>query len=217
MDWIDLEFFRSDKFKEIVKFLQEERKSGKNVLPPNEEMLHAFELTPFEEVKVVILGQDPYPTASPERFAHGLAFSINDGVNRLPKSLINIFRELREDVGVQRGDKGNLEDWARQGVLLLNTSLTVVEGKPGSHSSVGWESLITDVLRLLGERRQNLVFILWGNHAQRYQSYIDRNRHCIIKSPHPSPLSAHRGFFGSKPFSKTNTYLKEHNIEPIKW
>ena len=213
MYWDELEFFSSNKFKKIVRFLKEERESGKNILPPKEAILNALALTPLDEVKVVIIGQDPYPN---KEHPIGLAFAVSERVNPLPKSLINIFRELKDDTGTDR-TIGDLSDWARQGVLLLNTSLTVVEGKPGSHSGIGWSGLCKDTIRVLNEQRENIVFILWGKHAQKYEMFIDRNKHFVIKSPHPSPLSAHRGFFGSKPFSQTNKYLEEHNIKQIEW
>jgi uracil-DNA glycosylase len=212
MDWISaVPFFESEKFERIVTFLKEERNNGKTVLPKKENLLRAFALTPFEEVKVVILGQDPYPN---EEHACGLAFAVPPNTP-LPKSLVNIYNELKNDVVFNSGF--DLTEWAKQGVLLLNTSLSVVAGNPASHSDIGWGALTNDVIRVLNEERDNLVFILWGKHAQRKAMFIDETKHLVIKSPHPSPLSAHRGFFGSKPFSRTNTYLKEHNIEPIRW
>lgn len=211
-DWYDLEFFHSDKFKKITTFLEEEEERGLTILPDKKDILNAFYYTPFEQVKCVILGQDPYPTRG---HAHGLAFSVREGVKPLPKSLINIFRELNDDVGSEP-DSGNLTRWAEEGVLLLNTSLTVREGTPGSHSGIGWATLTRDVVRLLNERR-NIAYILWGRHAQEFGMFIDQTKHHMIKSPHPSPLSASRGFFGSRPFSRTNEYLTKHNIEPIKW
>lgn len=215
MDWYDLEFFHDGGFKRIIKFLYKEKKLGKHILPPKEDILNAFYYTPLEEVKVVIIGQDPYHQAKPQ-YAHGLAFSVRAGVQPLPKSLINILRELRNDIGEYR-ETGDLSDWAKQGVLLLNTSFTVCEGQAGSHSSIGWGRLVKETIAAINEYRRNVVFILWGRHAQSFKIFINEERHKVIKSAHPSPFSAHRGFFGSKPFSKTNKYLTEHNIEPIKW
>ena len=212
--WLDeVEFFKSSRFKKILQFLREEESSGKAIFPNKDCWLRAFALTPLDEVKVVILGQDPYPTIG---HANGLAFSVNPDVSPLPKSLQNIYRELDDDIGISNAN-GDLTHWAEQGVLLLNTSLTVAEGNPGSHSDIGWGALTNEVIRLLNEQCENLVFILWGNFAQRKAMFIDPTKHCVIKSPHPSPLSAYRGFFGSRPFSKTNTYLKEHQIEEIQW
>lgn len=214
MDWFnDLDFWSSNTFGKITRFLREEREAGKTILPASGDILNAFDLTPLENVKVVIIGQDPYPTKG---HAHGLAFSVTGGTNPLPKSLVNIFRELKDDTGIIR-TSGDLSDWAEQGVLLLNTALTVVEKAPGSHSKIGWNGLVRDVITAINTHQENVVFVLWGNHAQKYGMYIDTNKHHIIKSPHPSPLAAHRGFFGSKPFSKVNEYLVEHNGEPIKW
>lgn len=214
MEWLDaIKFFRSEKFKKVTEFLKEERQNGKNILPPRPSILRAFALTPPDNVKVVILGQDPYPTKG---HAHGLAFSVEPDVFPLPKSLQNIFKELEDDVGSVH-ENGELTSWAEQGVLLLNTSLTVVEGSPNSHSYVGWGVLANEVLRFLNEYHENLVFILWGKLAQNKGTYIDESKHLVIKTPHPSPLSAHRGFFGSNPFSSTNKYLMEHGKEPIEW
>ena len=213
MDWLDLEFFKSSRFQKIANFLADERRLGKVVLPDRRQVLRALVNTPPNEVKVVILGQDPYPTRG---HANGLCFSVNKGVTPLPKSLSNIFRELKDDIGKDRTD-GDLSDWAEQGVLLLNTTLSVVEGKPGSHSGIGWEVLTTEIMRYLSENYENNVYILWGKHAQNKEMYINPEANKIIKSPHPSPLSAYRGFFGSKPFSKTNKYLIDMGRTPIEW
>lgn len=217
MDWLDaVEFFHTPKYKQIVEFLAEERKHGKIILPDNENILNAFALTPLDEVKVVIFGQDPYHQENPQ-YAHGLAFSSRDGAAPLPASLVNIFRELEDDTGTKRAN-GDLSDWAEQGVLLLNTSLTVIAGSAGSHSSVGWKRLVRDVIEVINEHRENVVFLLWGRHAKSLKMYIDASKHHIIESVHPSPLSANRGgWFGSKPFTRANQYLKEHDIEPISW
>jgi len=214
MDWLEaIPFFESDKFKQISNFIREEREAGKVIFPPRADILRAFARTPPDEVKVVILGQDPYPTKG---HANGLAFSTNPHVQPLPKSLANIFRELRDDTGIDRTD-GDLTCWADRGVLLLNTSLTVVEGRPGSHSGIGWEILSTETIRFLSDQYEHIVFILWGKHAQRKAMFIDQSKHLIIQSPHPSPLSAHRGFFGSRPFSTANKYLIQHEKNPIEW
>jgi uracil-DNA glycosylase len=213
MNWDEIEFFQSKTFRKILKVIQEDQKSGEIILPEKDNWFRAFIETPFEEVKVVILGQDPYPT---REHPHGLAFSVRADVKPLPKSLGNIFRELNDDVKTVP-DTGDLTRWATQGVLLLNTSLTVREGNPGSHSRIGWSYLTRNTIEALNQYREHIVFILWGKYAQTYEMYIDKSKHYVIKSPHPSPLSAHRGFFGSKPFSKTNTYLIKNKIEPIDW
>lgn len=215
MEWSELEFFSSNKFKQIVRFLSEQRESGISVFPPKQEILNAFASTPLDQVKVVIFGQDPYHQVRPQ-YAHGLAFSVRHGTTPLPKSLVNILRELKDDTGTDRED-GNLSDWASQGVLLLNTALTVAEGKAGSHSGIGWKRLIKDTIEAINEHCEGVVFILWGRHAQSLRMYVDSSKHHIIESVHPSPLSATRGFFGSKPFSRTNKYLVEHGKDPIVW
>lgn len=214
MDWIEaIPFFESDKFKEIASFLRNERELGKVILPERDHILRAFELTPPDIVKVVILGQDPYPTPGN---ANGLAFSVGPETNPLPKSLANIFRELRDDTGTDRAD-GDLSVWARQGVLLLNTSFTVVAGQPGSHSGIGWEILSDQVVRYLSDNKEHIIFVLWGKHAQKKAPLISEDKHLILQSPHPSPLSAHRGFFGSKPFTQINKYLNDNGRNPIEW
>ncbi len=213
MDWLELDFFESGRFGKVARFIEEEKKQGKVILPVSSKILRALSSTPPEEVKVVILGQDPYPTKG---HANGLCFSVNAGVKPLPKSLINIFGELRDDLGIVK-ESGDLGEWALQGVLLLNTTLTVVEGQPGSHSGVGWESLSTDIIRYLTEFHEGIVYILWGKHAQSKEIYINPETNLVIKSPHPSPLSAYRGFFGSKPFSRTNKYLVSLGKTPIEW
>lgn len=216
MEWLDaIEFFTSAKFKRIAEFLKTEREAGKIILPPRNSLLRAFRLTPLNSVRAVILGQDPYPTSNPVH-AHGLAFSVVEGISPLPKSLQNIFRELKEDCGVTK-TSGDLTKWAEQGVLLLNTSLSVEAHKPASHSDLGWGALANEVLRYLNEHTEHTVFILWGAHAKQKSMLIDRTKHLVIESAHPSPLSAYRGFFGSKPFSRTNKYLIEHGKDPIRW
>jgi uracil-DNA glycosylase len=197
----------------LREFLIEEKRSGKTIYPPSALIFAAFDKTPFDKVKVVILGQDPYH--GPDQ-AHGLCFSVPHGI-RPPPSLINIYKELNTDVGMSIPKHGNLESWAEQGVLLLNAVLTVEKDKAASHQKRGWEQFTDAAIRHLNERHKDLVFILWGSYAQQKGNFIDRSRHCVIEGPHPSPLSAHRGFFGSKPFSKTNAYLVSKDKSPIVW
>lgn len=184
------------------------------VFPSEEFVFNAFEKCSFEATKVIILGQDPYPTIG---HANGLCFSVDAMLKKIPKSLVNIFKELQEDVKRSILLSGNLEPWAEQGVLLLNSALTVEEGKPGSHSHFGWELFTDAVIELLSSNKEHLVFILWGAHAQSKARLIDGTKHLILTAPHPSPLAAYRGFFGSKPFSKTNHYLKQHGLTEIQW
>ena len=183
------------------------------VYPPGSQMFAAFDACPFDKVKVVILGQDPYhePGQAP-----GLCFSVNDGVP-FPPSLQNIFKEIHDDIGTPVPMSGDLTRWANQGVLLLNATLTVRAHQAGSHQNKGWEQFTDAVIHRLAQERENLVFILWGSYAQRKGEFIDRSRHLVLQSPHPSPLSAHRGFFGNRHFSRTNEYLTAHGIEPILW
>ena len=183
------------------------------VYPSHKDILRALEITPLEEVKVVILGQDPYHGPGQ---AHGLCFSVPNGI-KMPPSLLNIFKELSTDLNVPRPTTTDLTPWAEQGVLLLNTTLTVLGGNPMSHANLGWEILTDAILQCINEVKNSVVFILWGAHAQKKVKFIDQNKHFIIKSSHPSPLSAHRGFFDSKPFSKVNKYLGEKNLQPINW
>lgn len=181
--------------------------------PPKSEIFQAFSLCPLNNVKVVIIGQDPYHGAGQ---AHGLAFSVRDGV-KIPPSLQNIYKELKADTGTPYPDSGNLEHWAKQGVLLLNTTLTVTEGAPGSHASWGWEHFTDAVIQAVSAEREHVVFLLWGKHAHTKEALVDQEKHLVLTAPHPSPLSAHRGFFGCQHFSQTNTYLRDHNITPINW
>ncbi len=204
--------FQKPYFSELKEFLVQEKQKY-TIYPKGSHIFAAFDNTPFDKVKVVILGQDPYHGASQ---AHGLAFSVNDGIPH-PPSLQNIFKELRDDIGCDIPKSGNLSAWAKEGVFLLNTVLSVRASEANSHKNRGWEIFTDSVIRLLSSKKQNLVFILWGSPAGAKSSLIDDSRHLILKSPHPSPLSSYRGFFGSKPFSKTNTYLISHNIEPINW
>ena len=197
-------------------FLVEEERAGKPVYPPRGCRLKALELTPLDEVKVVILGQDPYHGPGQ---AMGLCFSVPEGV-KIPPSLVNIYKELEADLGVARADHGDLSKWARQGVLLLNNTLTVEAAKAGSHAKRGWDAITDACVAAVAARDQPSVFILWGSHAQAKAKRIAGLRegpHCVIESPHPSPLSAHRGFFGSKPFSRTNAFLSDHGREAIDW
>lgn len=197
---------------ELKAFLVEEKKHY-TIFPRGNHIFNAFNSTPFDRVKVVILGQDPYHG---EGQAHGLSFSVGHGI-KLPPSLQNIFKELVDDIGCAFPASGDLSHWAEEGVLLLNTLLTVRLGEPFSHKDRGWERFTDQVIRTLSEKRENIVFILWGAPAQKKASLIDAHKHCILKAPHPSPLSSYRGFFGSKPFSSTNHYLESKGIEPIEW
>ena len=199
-------------FAKLQSFVAEERQSH-TVFPAEEEVYAAFQATPFDQVRVVILGQDPYPTPG---HAHGLAFSVRPGV-ALPGSLRNIFQELHSDLGIPPVRNGSLIPWAERGVLLLNSVLTVRAGEPGSHARKGWERFTDTALKALNERNQYTVFLLWGNYARKKALLIDPSRHGKIESAHPSPLSAHNGFFGSKPFSQVNALLEAHGQEPIDW
>lgn len=197
---------------ELKAFLVEEKKNY-TIFPQGKNIFNAFNSTPFENVKVVILGQDPYHGAGQ---AHGLSFSVQEGV-ALPPSLQNIFKELVSDIGCSFPKSGDLSHWAQEGVLLLNTLLSVRSGEPFSHKERGWERFTDQVIRILSERREHIVFILWGTPAGKKGSLIDERKHLILKAPHPSPLSSYRGFFGSKPFSQTNKYLSVQGISPIQW
>ena len=203
----------SDYFTKILDFVSSERSAGKVIYPPNNQVFAALSLTPFDNVKVVIIGQDPYHGAGQ---AHGLAFSVQEGV-ALPPSLKNIYLELQNDLGIPPVRTGCLTPWAKQGVLLLNTSLTVEASKPASHSKIGWETFTDRVVNILNSERKNIVFMLWGAHAQKKGAGIDPSKHLILKAPHPSPFSAHTGFFGCKHFSKANEYLKNRNLTQIEW
>jgi uracil-DNA glycosylase len=207
------EEFSKEYMKSLREFLKSEYQKGKQIFPQGKEYFAAFNLTPFEKVKVVILGQDPYHGPGQ---AHGLCFSVRQGTG-LPPSLVNIFKELKADLGISAPQNGCLEKWAQQGVLLLNAVLTVEQGRAASHQGKGWETFTDEVIRRLNDERENIVFILWGSYAQKKAAFVDRKKHFVMESPHPSPLSSHRGFFGSKPFSRTNAYLKSKGIEPIDW
>lgn len=203
----------SDQMKKLWAFLEKEKQSGKIIYPREDEYFSALNLAPFNKVKVVIVGQDPYHGPGQ---AHGLCFSVREGV-RFPPSLLNIFKELRDDLGIPLPKNGTLTRWAQQGVLLLNAVLTVEEGKAASHQGQGWELFTDRIIHLLNEQKENLVFILWGAYAQKKADFVDRQKHLVLESVHPSPLAAHRGFFGTKPFSKTNDYLRSHGIAEIDW
>jgi len=207
----------SEQARKLGGWLRAEEDAGKVIYPPRGCRLKALELTPLDEVRVVILGQDPYHGPGQ---AHGLCFSVPDGVPP-PPSLKNIFKEMESDLGLARPDHGSLESWARQGVLLLNNTLTVQQGQAGSHAGKGWDAITDACVAAVAERAEPSVFILWGSHAQGKASRIaalsDSDRHLSIKSPHPSPLSAHRGFFGSKPFSQTNAFLEKNGRGSIDW
>ncbi len=204
--------FKKSYFVDLRKFLLSEKENN-IIYPPSNLIFNAFNKTPFTNVKVVILGQDPYHG---ENQAHGLSFSVPKGVKK-PPSLVNIYKELKSDLNISIATHGNLGNWALQGVLLLNATLTVRNSEAGSHQKKGWEIFTDSVIKAISDKKENVVFILWGNYAQSKESIIDGGKHLIIKSVHPSPLSASRGFFGSKPFSKTNQYLQSKNISPICW
>ncbi|WP_122646458.1 uracil-DNA glycosylase [Enterococcus mediterraneensis] len=204
--------FEKPYYQELREFLKKEYATQK-IHPDMYHIFEALELTPYEDVKVVILGQDPYHGINQ---AHGLSFSVQPGV-KIPPSLQNIYKELQADLGIPPVHHGYLTSWAKQGVLLLNTVLTVREGQAYSHRGHGWERLTDTIIEKLNERTEPIVFILWGKPAQEKEKMIDTSKHMIIKSPHPSPLSAHRGFFGSRPFSKTNAALESFGEKPIDW
>ncbi len=203
--------FSEEYFKNLQNFLTKEKKEH-HVFPPENQVFNAFNSTPFDEVKVVILGQDPYHGLGQ---ANGLSFSVNPGI-KFPPSLRNIFKELKTDLDIAPPLWGDLTPWAMQGVLLLNATLTVRKATPGSHQNKGWEQFTSAAINAL-QSKENIVYILWGQFAQQKSAQINAGNNLILKSAHPSPFSAHRGFFGSKPFSTTNKYLKKHNIEPINW
>jgi len=206
------EEFRKEYYKKLYQFIREEYKT-KVVYPPSEEIFSAFHLTPLEQVKVVILGQDPYHNVGQ---AHGLCFSVKPEVD-IPPSLVNIYKELQDDLGCSIPNHGYLVKWAEQGVLLLNTVLTVRAHQAFSHQGQGWENFTDAVIRAVNEQDRPVVFLLWGKPAQSKKSMLTNPKHLILEAPHPSPLSAYRGFFGSKPFSKTNAFLTSHGVEPIDW
>jgi uracil-DNA glycosylase len=205
--------FNKPYFQQIPLHIKTEKSQGKTIYPPGSLIFNAFNTTAFDKVKVVILGQDPYHGPGQ---AHGLCFSVQNGVPP-PPSLVNIFKELQDDIGVEIPNHGNLTHWAQQGVFLLNASLTVRAGEPMSHSKIGWAEFTDMVIKKISELKKNVVFILWGKFAQEKRVLIDESKHCILRSVHPSPLSAYGGFFGCKHFSKTNEYLTSKGIDPIDW
>ncbi len=198
---------------DLCAFLKAERDAGVDVFPPRADRFAALDLTPLDRVRVVILGQDPYHGAGQ---AHGLCFSVKPGV-RVPPSLVNIYKELDSDLGIPRAGHGYLRHWAEQGVLLLNTTLTVRAGVAGSHAGRGWERFTDAVIRLVDAGPEPVVFMLWGAQAQKKAAFVDATRHCVLRSVHPSPLSARGGFFGSRPFSRANAFLVAHGRPPIDW
>ena len=198
---------------DLKRFLLAEREAGKRIFPAGSNWFRALDLTPLDEVRVVILGQDPYHGPGQ---AHGLCFSVPDGV-RPPPSLVNIYKELESDLGIRRPAHGFLENWARQGVLLLNSVLTVEMGLAASHRDRGWEQFTDAVIRLVNVKEAPVVFMLWGSYAQKKASFVDASRHLVLKAPHPSPLSAHSGFLGCRHFSKANTFLESRGLKPIDW
>lgn len=205
--------FSTERMSKLRSFLKSEYAAGKTIYPRGDEYFAAMNLTPFDKVKVVIVGQDPYHGPGQ---AHGLCFSVRDGI-RFPPSLQNIFKELNADVGAPIPKSGSLTKWAEQGVLLLNAVLTVEDGKAAAHQGKGWEEFTDKVIHVLNEQKENLVFILWGSYAQKKAAFVDRKKHLVIESVHPSPLSAHRGFFGTKPFSRANAYLRSKGLAEINW
>jgi len=207
------DYLARPEMRQLSDHLRERKRAGVQVFPPGGEIFGAFEATPFDRVRVVILGQDPYHGAGQ---AHGLCFSVRPGVP-VPPSLVNVYKELQRDLGIAPVQHGCLLPWARQGVLLLNAVLTVEAGRAGSHQGRGWEGFTDHVVKTLAEQHEGLVFLLWGSYAQKKGAVIDRTRHCVLRAPHPSPLSAHRGFLGCGHFSKANRYLASRGAGPITW
>ena len=207
------EYLRRPDMRDLAAFLRSEKAAGKRIHPDGSQIFAALEATPFDQVKVVILGQDPYHGPGQ---AHGLCFSVPAGVD-VPPSLLNIFKELERDLGLPRPGHGNLQAWARQGVLLLNAVLTVEGGRAGAHQGKGWEGFTDHVIQTLSRERDGLVFMLWGSYAQAKGRVIDDRRHCVLRAPHPSPLSAHRGFIGCGHFSAANRWLQGRGLAPIDW
>ncbi len=199
--------------KQLRSYLQEQKKQGKVIYPLGKNIFNAFQLTAFEAVKVVVLGQDPYH--GPNQ-AHGLCFSVPPGI-RIPPSLVNIFKELQNDLQIPISNHGCLTHWAKQGVLLLNSVLSVEQGRAASHQGQGWERFTDQVIALINEKRQGVVFLLWGSYAHKKGQLIDRSRHLVLQAPHPSPLSAHRGFLGCKHFSQANQYLENQGLAAVDW
>ncbi len=203
----------SEKMQELRRFLVEQNAKGRVIFPKPSEYFFALDKTPLDKVRVVILGQDPYHG---DGQAHGLCFSVQKGV-RVPPSLVNIYKEINDDLGLDIPPHGNLTHWAEQGVLLLNSVLTVERGEAASHRGHGWEEFTDQIIRAVNEQCENVVFMLWGSYAQKKAAFVDQAKHCVLKAPHPSPLSAHRGFMGCGHFSKANTYLESQGFAPIDW
>lgn len=207
------DYLQREDMRSLSTFLRERKASGARIYPPGPQIFAALDATPFERVKVVILGQDPYHGVGQ---AHGLSFSVQPGTP-IPPSLENIYKELGTDLGIPRPAHGHLQRWADQGVLLLNAVLTVEEGRPGAHQGKGWEGFTDAIVDVLNREREHLVFLLWGSYAQKKGAVIDTRRHRVLKAPHPSPLSAYRGFLGCRHFSAANDYLRRHGIAPVDW
>lgn len=205
--------FEQEYMQKLKSFLRQEKAAGKQIYPPGNQIFNALNITPLNRVKVVILGQDPYHGPGQ---AHGLCFSVQPGVD-IPPSLINIYKELQSDLDIAPASHGCLTSWAEQGVLLLNAVLTVERSRAASHQGKGWEQFTDKVVHVLNDKCEGLVFLLWGSYAQKKGHFIDRQRHLVLQSPHPSPLSAHRGFLGNRHFSQVNTYLQEHGKVPVNW
>lgn len=213
-DWDNIlkSYFNSKEFKELIKTINKEY-NEKTIYPLKEDIFNALKLTPYKDVKVLIMGQDPYHG---EGEANGLAFSVKKDI-KIPPSLRNIFKELKSDLKINMPNHGDLTKWAKEGVLLLNSSLTVIKDTPNSHKNLGWEDFTDYIIKKINKKETPIVFILWGNNAKEKESLITNNKHLIIKSTHPSPFSAHKGFLGSKPFSKSNNFLIKNNLKPINW
>lgn len=208
-------YFESQSFQQLARFIKKEYATFPNsIFPKGNQTFRAFDACPFDQVKVVILGQDPYPTRG---HAHGLCFSCDESVRPLPKSLQNIFKELEDDLGISSPKNGDLNFWAEQGVLLLNSLLTVREGQPLSHANQGWEQFTDEVIRKIDSELEDVVFVLWGSPAQKKASFVNEQKHFVLRAPHPSPLSSYRGFFGSKPFSTINSHLIAKGKTTINW
>ena len=206
------EVFETTEFQQLTEFVRSEYENYK-IYPPAANIFSAFDHCPFNDIRVVIIGQDPYHGAGQ---AHGLCFSVNETI-KPPPSLVNIFKEIKSDLNIPIPPNGNLERWAKQGVLLLNATLTVRAGQAGSHQNKGWEEFTDQVINLISKKKTDVVFLLWGSYAQRKGQVIDKNKHLVLESAHPSPFAAHRGFFGNKHFSQANDYLKSKNLPPINW
>lgn len=205
--------FKCDYMQQLAHYLALQQQAGKSIYPAGDVLFRAFELTPFEQVKIVILGQDPYHGLGQ---AHGLSFSVPVGI-AVPPSLKNIYKELHADLGFEIPAHGYLASWAQQGVLLLNSVLTVEQGEAGAHRGQGWEQFTDQVITKLNQQREGVVFLLWGAYAQKKGAFIDQDKHCVLTAPHPSPLSAHRGFLGCQHFSKANQYLQQQGQAPVNW